>query len=450
MRTRSRHRATARSRLDDTSQKPPSAASESVISTMALTATRPARRRSRNASPIRNPATTSALVLRDVTAVERHRAAAKRCSQASLVRGQHDRGSARSDILERLEDLGGHRLVEISGGLVGEEERRPPHDGPSQRRALRLALRELRGVGLSPRRQPDDAERVEDALGDLAPGCAEHAQDEGDVLVDGADGQQLGVLEDDADRAAERRHLRAPQGHQIVAKNLDVALGEQVISVEEAEQRGLAGPARACQDHELALGDPERHLAQRRDLHGPDRVHLRHPVNLNHDGRFDYSRGLQVCESLSSRRRFTSAGLALPRVAFMTCPTSAPLASFLPRRKSSIAFGLAAITESITWTSAPSSASCVSPSRSTIVRASSPETNIFWNTSLAILPLMVAFSMSWSRPTRWRGGIGEVLIARSSSPGRTRRSSDMIQLERVFGRSRRAPGAGPHSRSAAS
>src|SRR2546430_11349593 len=48
-----------------------------------------------------------------------------------------------------------------------------------------------------------------------------------------------------------------------------------------------------------------------------DRVHLRNPVNLYHGGRFDYSRGPQVCESLSSRRRFTSAGLALPRVAFI-------------------------------------------------------------------------------------------------------------------------------------
>src|SRR5207245_10707346 len=235
IRTRSRHRATARSRLDDTSQKPPSAASESVISTMALTATRPALRRSRNASPIRNPATTSALVLHDVAGVEYQGAPAKRRGQTRLVRGQHDRGSARSDILERFENLGGHRLVEISGGLVGEEERGPPHDGPSQRRSLRLALRQQRGVGLGPRRQADDAERVEETLGDLAPGGAEHAQDEGGVLVDGADGQQLGVLEDDADRAAERRHLRTPHGNQIVAKNLDLALGGQVVAVEEAE-----------------------------------------------------------------------------------------------------------------------------------------------------------------------------------------------------------------------
>src|SRR5262245_36742605 len=400
MRTRSRQRATARSRLDDTSQKPPSAASESEISTIALMATRPARRRSRSASPTRNPTTRSALVLHDVAAIERQGAALERRGQARLVGGQHDRGPARADVLQRLDDLGGHRLVEVAGGLVGQEQGRPSHDGARQRRALRLPLRELRRIGLGPRRHPDDAERVEDALGDLAPGRAEHAQDEGDVLVDGADRQELGVLEDHADRPAQRRHLRAPQRDQVVAEDLDVALAGQVVAVEEPEQGRLAGTAGARQDDELALGDPEGHVAQRRDLHGPDRVHLRNPVNFNHGGRFDYSRGLQVCESLSSRSRLTSAGLALPRVAFMTWPTRAPLASFLPLRSSCVALALAPRTDSITCPSAPSSATCVRPSRSTIVRASWPESNIFWNTSLAILPLIVEFSISCRSPTR--------------------------------------------------
>src|SRR4029453_6011695 len=99
MRTRSRHRATARSRLDDTSQNPPSAASESVISTIALTATRPALRRSRSASPIRNPTPPSALVLHNVAGVERQGAALERGGQARLVGGQHDRGPPRPDVL---------------------------------------------------------------------------------------------------------------------------------------------------------------------------------------------------------------------------------------------------------------------------------------------------------------------------------------------------------------
>src|SRR2546430_11973912 len=162
MRTRSRQRATARSRLDDTSQKPPSAASESVISTMALTATRPALRRSRRASPTRKPTTRSALVLHDVAGIERHGAALERRRQARLVSRQHDRGPARADVLERLEDLGGHRLVEVSGRLVREEERRASPHGPGPRPAPRPPPGGLPGGGPSPRRHTDETEVAAD------------------------------------------------------------------------------------------------------------------------------------------------------------------------------------------------------------------------------------------------------------------------------------------------
>jgi hypothetical protein len=74
-------------------------------------------------------------------------------------------------------------------------------------------------------------------------------------------GQQLGILEDDADRPAQRRHLRASHRYQVVAEDLDAALGGQVIAVEETEQGGLARPAGTRQDDEFTLGDPERHVA---------------------------------------------------------------------------------------------------------------------------------------------------------------------------------------------
>src|SRR3990172_4816591 len=93
MRTRSRQLATARSRFDETSQNPPSAASESAISTIALTATRPARRRSRSASPIRKPSMArSALVLHDAPALERDRAPPEGRGEPGLVGGEHDGG----------------------------------------------------------------------------------------------------------------------------------------------------------------------------------------------------------------------------------------------------------------------------------------------------------------------------------------------------------------------
>src|SRR5206468_10653502 len=331
MRTRSRHRATARSRFTESSQNPPSAASDSVISTIALTATRPARRRSRSASPIRNPSTRSALVLHEPPALERERPSPERLREVRLVRREHDRRATGPDVAQRAQDLVLHRLVEVARRLVGEEERGLAHDRAGERRALSLALRELRGVGLRAGREADDAERVEDALGDLALGRPQHAEDEGDVLVDGADREELRVLEDDADRAPERGHVAVLERPEVVSEHLDVAVGGQIITVEEPQQRRLARPGGSGEDDELPLVDAKGDVAQRRDLHGPDRIDLRDAVKLNHRGHFDYSGPLQILESFSSRSRLTTAGLALPRVAFMTWPTRALAAAVLPR-----------------------------------------------------------------------------------------------------------------------
>src|SRR5438093_430968 len=184
-RTRSRHRATARSRFSESSQTPPSAASDSVISTTALTATRPARRRSRTASPIRNPSTPSALVFYDPSAPERDRPSPEHPREIGSVRGQHDCRAARPDVPEHVEDLG---------------------------------------------------------------------------------------------------HLTLPEPPEIVAEHLNVAFGGEIVAIEEPQQRRLARARWSGQDDELTLGDPEADIAQRRDLHRPDRVHLPDANNLNHGG----------------------------------------------------------------------------------------------------------------------------------------------------------------------
>ena len=147
--------------------------------------------------------------------------------------------------LTRPEDLARHVLVEVAGRLVGQQEARRLHDGARQRGPLGLALGELVAdtPGRARRGPPPSAPRR--ARGDLAPRRAEHAQHEGHVLEHGAAGEQLGVLEDDADRAAQARDLGASELGDVEAGHLDVALGGDVGAIEHAEQRGLAGPAGA-------------------------------------------------------------------------------------------------------------------------------------------------------------------------------------------------------------
>src|SRR5262245_58517967 len=101
--------------LEESSQKAPRAASESVIRRMALTATRPARRRSLSASPSRKPNTGgSALVLDEPAVLERQRPLLERGGQRGLVRGEEHCRAARPDVAHDLDDLARHALVEVA------------------------------------------------------------------------------------------------------------------------------------------------------------------------------------------------------------------------------------------------------------------------------------------------------------------------------------------------
>ena len=67
------------------------------------------------------------------------------------------------------------------------------------------------GVRLGARREPHRLEGGEGQRRDLAARRAEHAEHEGDVVEHRAPGEELGVLEDDADGPAELRNLAAAQ-----------------------------------------------------------------------------------------------------------------------------------------------------------------------------------------------------------------------------------------------
>src|SRR5262249_32361646 len=309
-----------------------------------------------------------------------------------------------------------------------------------ERRTLRFALAELGRIGLSARGKADRTQGLERARRDLATRHTGDAQYEGDVLVHRASGQELGVLEDDADGAPKCRDLTRCQLGQRLTEDHHLTLGRLFFAVEQTHQRRLARATRTIDDDELPLVDGEGDVAERRHFHRTDFIDLRHPVKLNHCGRDDYSRPRQAFESFSSRIEFTRPGFALPCVALMTRPTSAPFAALLPFLKSSTGRGLAARTSSTIRSSAPVSATCVSPSRFTIVTASSPVRSIFSKTSLAILPLMVPSSMSVSSPARRERVTLVLRIAASSSPGSTRRSSDITQFDTTLacGKSRTA------------
>src|SRR5438552_10875280 len=103
MRTLSRHCATAAPRFEESTQDAPRATRENVISTTALTATRPARRRSRSASLSMKRSMLA--VLHQAPALEHEHPLLEAQGQPRLMRGQDDGGAARPDVFHDVDDL---------------------------------------------------------------------------------------------------------------------------------------------------------------------------------------------------------------------------------------------------------------------------------------------------------------------------------------------------------
>src|SRR6185312_3456004 len=70
---------------------------------------------------------------------------------------------------EKLEDLVPGGRVQLSGGLVGEEQRRPVGQGASYGHSLHLSARELRGSVAGPVFQPYIAQQLQGSSAPLFP-----------------------------------------------------------------------------------------------------------------------------------------------------------------------------------------------------------------------------------------------------------------------------------------
>jgi hypothetical protein len=160
------------------------------MSRIALTPTRPVRRRSRRASLARKLVTLSPRPSRGAHA----RAGAS---------GARAGPPASPDVSRRVPSCRGCRCPVISSRispamsssrlpvrLVRDQERGRLHDGTRERRSLSLALREAGGGCAWARAESPTALRAANASGrDLAARRAEHAEHEGDVVEHGAPGE---------------------------------------------------------------------------------------------------------------------------------------------------------------------------------------------------------------------------------------------------------------------
>ena len=128
--------------------------------------------------------------------------------------------------------------------------------------------------------RPDEVEHLGDDACHRVAGLADDLERERDVLADRLVGEQTEVLEDGADLPPQVRDLPGREPDEVLAQDVDLALGGPLLLEHKPEERGLAGAARADQEDELALFDVERDALECSALLA--RVQLGHVCKSDH------------------------------------------------------------------------------------------------------------------------------------------------------------------------
>ena len=159
----------------------------------------------------------------------------------------------------------GHVGIEVARRLVGQQQHGLVDERARDGHALLLAARELQRVGVHLVVQPHRLQGREGAPLLLLGGHGQDAQHEGDVLQDRLALQELEILEDDADRAAQLRDLALGDGGDVAAPDQDLPLRRQLLAEDQLQEGRLARARGAGEEAELALLDVQGDVGQRED-----------------------------------------------------------------------------------------------------------------------------------------------------------------------------------------
>jgi hypothetical protein len=128
------------------------------------------------------------------------------------------------------------------------------------------------------RRQADQAQDLRDFRANARARFPDHLQAVSNVVVHGAVREQLEVLEDHADVAAQLGHTLARHRADVVPGDKHLAAGGVHLTHQKTDERALAASGRAHEERELAAIDRQRD-AVHADV--PARIHNRRIAQLD-------------------------------------------------------------------------------------------------------------------------------------------------------------------------
>lgn len=197
--------------------------------------------RGRTEAVARRPAAKPGRGIGKLARIDAQGAAGVARHQVLVVRGDQRRHADTVEVAEHVHDALRVVVVKVGGGFVGDQDGGPVHDGPRDRQALLFAARQFDGIQVFLARQAHLVQRGPGTGGGRIPGMALDGQRQHHVFERASIEQQVGVLQDDADRAAQIRPGARGQLVQPLPVDLDGAAAGGLQPADQLEQRGLAG-----------------------------------------------------------------------------------------------------------------------------------------------------------------------------------------------------------------
>jgi len=145
------------------------------------------------------------------------------------------------ELLEQADDVVARALVEVAGGLVGEDHAGGPDERPRYRHALLLAAAQFRRDVPGAVGEADTLEGFGGAPAALLGGCVPRHQRRLHVLLGGQRGDEVEGLEDEAERVA-------PQLREVLLAHL----GQVASLIEKMPGRRAVHGAQHLQQGRLA------------------------------------------------------------------------------------------------------------------------------------------------------------------------------------------------------
>ena len=219
------------------------------------------------------------LVAHDLAGMQLDDALAHRVDDLLVVRGHHDRRAGAVDGVQHLHDAQRRRRIEVSGGLIGQQDLRMVHIRAGDGHTLLLTAGQLMRVVVLLTGQSHGLQHLRHQRLDGGPARADHLKRERHILPHGLVRQQLVILEHESDGTTILRHLTVRQTAKIIAGHSNLAVRGLLLAQQQAQQRRLAGTGSTDQKHEIATFDVEVDIIQRRPR--TLGIHLAHMIQCD-------------------------------------------------------------------------------------------------------------------------------------------------------------------------